>query len=363
MGVPDLCRRVLKRPALIYSVFVLFGLLLGPFVDESVATMLKQAGRVGFLLLLFEVGLEIDLPKVKELIRPLKMAVKWTLLQYPVLLALAHVAGLDLQQSLLAAAAFTGCSVGMGYHAWKNYPGLTPDTRTLILRVMVVLEMLAILVLSIETVALEKGFGWMVGVKLLGIGMVLVLISRFAVRVEDLFQVIIAKTTYWRVHLLVLLVLVICAVGERLGLSATKTAFFLGLFMSRTRHEGIKLEDLIAPVSQRLLIPIFFFSLGIGISWSMLFSWTGVLAMSTGFLMIGYRLLIQRRLVKTGGDENSFLLFCPNLTIVALAASALLDQGHSQQVASWLLLAGLFTTIPAVIMLPAPVVSEISRET
>ncbi len=362
MGVPDLCRRVLKRPALIYSVFVLFGFVFGPVVDPSVSTMLKQAGRVGFLLLLFEVGLEIELPKVKELIPPFKMAIKWALLQYPIILMLAHVTGLDLQESLLAAAALTGCSVGMGYHAWKNYHGLSSETRINILRIMVLLEMLAIVLLSIETVALEKGFGWMVGFKLLGIIIVLILISRFAIHVETLFEQIVAKTTQWRVHLLVLLVLAICAIGERLGLSSAKTAFFLGLFMSRTRHEGMKLEDIIAPISQRLLIPIFFFSLGLSISWGMLFSWIGVFAMSTGFLLIGYRLVLQRHLVKTGGPEDSYLLFCPNLTMVALAASVLLEQGGSREIAAWILLTGLFMTVPAVMMLPAPIKNSMDKD-
>jgi Kef-type K+ transport system membrane component KefB len=62
IGVPDLCRW-LRRPALVYPVFVLFGLAITPVVDGQVREMLVQAGQVGFLLLLFEVGLEIDLPR------------------------------------------------------------------------------------------------------------------------------------------------------------------------------------------------------------------------------------------------------------------------------------------------------------
>jgi Kef-type K+ transport system membrane component KefB len=53
----------LRRPALVYPVFVLFGLAITPVVDGQVHEMLVQAGQVGFLLLLFEVGLEIDLPR------------------------------------------------------------------------------------------------------------------------------------------------------------------------------------------------------------------------------------------------------------------------------------------------------------
>ncbi|HEY5042024.1 MAG TPA: cation:proton antiporter [Verrucomicrobiae bacterium] len=66
MAVPDLCNR-LGRPALAYSVFILFGFVAGPLIHGDVATMLKEAGYVGFLLLLFEVGLEIDLPRFREL--------------------------------------------------------------------------------------------------------------------------------------------------------------------------------------------------------------------------------------------------------------------------------------------------------
>ncbi len=43
MAVPDRCRK-LGRPALVFSAFVLFGILLGPAVNNEVRTMLQQAG-------------------------------------------------------------------------------------------------------------------------------------------------------------------------------------------------------------------------------------------------------------------------------------------------------------------------------
>ena len=79
----------LGRPALANVCFVVFGLALGPLVQTDVATMIKQAGEVGFLLVLFEVGLEIDLPKLRELLPSLRFAVLWSLVQYPLILALA----------------------------------------------------------------------------------------------------------------------------------------------------------------------------------------------------------------------------------------------------------------------------------
>jgi hypothetical protein len=47
MAVPDVCRK-LGRAALVFPAFVLFGILLGPLANLPVATMLQQAGQVGF---------------------------------------------------------------------------------------------------------------------------------------------------------------------------------------------------------------------------------------------------------------------------------------------------------------------------
>ena len=177
------------------------------------------------------------------------------------------------------------------------------------------------------------------------------LISRFASHLVNLFQLIIQKTTRWRVHFLVLLVLIICAVGERLGLSAAKTAFFLGLFMSRAQFEGVGIEEYIAPISRRFLIPIFFMSLGLLIDGRMLFSYTALLALCGAFLLIGVREVMHRRWLKTGGDLQTYLLMCPNLTMAALAATALLSAG-SRDAATWVVLSGLFLSVISLLMLP-----------
>ena len=206
MAVPDLCRRI-GRPALAYPAFVLSGLAIAPFADADVRLMLVQAGQVGFLLLLFEVGLEIDLPRIREFLPTLRRASFWSLLQYPLILALGRLAGLQWIGCFIACAAFTGCSVGMGYPGWKHYPGLKDDARLNILRLMLALEIIAIVLLSVETALYEKGLSWLVLLKLAGIATVIYLISRYAARLESLFDLILRKTTHWRMHLIVLAVL------------------------------------------------------------------------------------------------------------------------------------------------------------
>ena len=73
MAVPDLCHKF-GRPALANAFFVISGLLLEPLMQTDVRTMVEQVGEVGFLLVLFEVGLEIDLPKLRDFLAPLRYA-------------------------------------------------------------------------------------------------------------------------------------------------------------------------------------------------------------------------------------------------------------------------------------------------
>jgi CPA2 family monovalent cation:H+ antiporter-2 len=351
MAVPDLCKK-LSRPALVFPVFVIVGIALRSVLGEEVARLLSAAGEVGFLLLLFEVGLEIDLPPLKELIRPLRFILVWILVQYPVVFALASCLGLTAAEAMLAAAALTACSVGMAYPAWKHHSGLDSGSRQFALHVMVLLEAVAVITFAAETTALKSGLQWIVLLKLLGVAGVILLVGYFARHFTRLFQRVLESATHWRTHLLIVLVLIICAVGERLGLAAPKTAFFLGLFMSRAEHDGKGLEEFTAPVSQRFLIPLFFVALGMKIDPALLCSWTALFALGSAGLLLGVRQMLHRRWLKFG-DANSFLLLCPNLTIVALGAVTLTEK-HSDVASAWVLLTGLFLTVSAIFLLPRP---------
>lgn len=360
MVVPDVCRK-LGRPSLTYPVFVLLGIALTSFIDAGTGSMLKQAGRVGFLLLLFEVGLEIELPKFRDILGPAKYAASWALAQYPIILGLVWLMGLGVMEGLVAAAALTGCSVGMGYPAWKSYPSLQEPTRSFVLQVMVLLEMAAIVLLAGETVALKSGVGWLLVAKLIGVATMIYLISRFATRIGQLLQMILKNTTQWRMHLVVLLVLGVCALGERLGLSAAKTAFFLGLFMSRLEHDGVGVAEYLAPISQRFLIPIFFVALGLEVPWRTLSLLQMGVMLSTVVLLLGWREVMHRRWLPVGGDKRSFLLLCPNLTMVGLAANAMLEKGQGSEGAAWLVLTGLCMTVTALFLLPRKTSDEVEK--
>jgi len=102
-------------------------------IDSTVAAI-KQAGEVGFLLVLFEVGLEIDLPTLRELLPSLRFAALWSFVQYPLVLVLACASGLSLSEDLLAAAALSGLrtkswavSIGM-----ETPPQVSPSAQPVI---------------------------------------------------------------------------------------------------------------------------------------------------------------------------------------------------------------------------------------
>jgi Kef-type K+ transport system membrane component KefB len=317
MAVPDLCSWI-GRPALAYPAFVCFGLIVGPIVRPEVAGMVREAGEIGFVLLLFEVGLEIDLPIWRRLKLPAIYTLRWVLPQYPLLLALARLSGLGWLESFVAAAALSACSVGMAHAAWKSYPGLDDKARPFVLHVMVLLEVAAVVLLAVETSILGTGPSWYFGAKLAGIALVIYICSRISEHVTTLLQTALKRATRWRLHFVALLILAICAVGERLGLAAPKTAFFLGLFSSRVRHDGRSLEDYLAPISKRFLIPLFFTALGTQVPLSALFSRGALLAVASAAVIMAFRHFLHRRIAPTGGDTNAYLLLCPNFTLVAL---------------------------------------------
>ena len=333
MAVPDACSWI-GRPALAYPAFVCFGLMVGPLIRPEVGNMVHEAGEIGFVMLLFEVGMEIELPIWRELGKPARYLLPWL-------------------ESFVAAAALSACSVGMAHAAWKQYPGLEGAPRAFVLQVMVMLEVLAVVLLAAETAVLGQTPTWLVGLKLAGMALVIYACSRLGSHVTKLLQVVLARTTRWRLHFVTLLVLAVCAVGERFGLSGPKTAFFLGLFSSRVRHDGRSLEDYMAPISRRFLIPLFFTSLGAQVPLAALFSWNALMALFAAVSIMAFRHLLHARFARTGGDENAYLLLCPNFTLVALAANSLIAPSEAPELAAWLLMTGLLMTLYAVGALPA----------
>ena len=78
-----------------------------------------------------------------------------------------------------------------------------------------------------------------------------------------------------------------------------------------------------------------------------------LMAVSAAALIIAFRHMLHARFARTGGDGGTYLLFCPNFTLVALAATALLDYSATPQTGIWLMFCGLLVTLISILALPA----------
>ena len=354
LSVPDLCQR-LGRPSLVYAAYLMVGLLLGPLLDVEVSKWLADIGRFGFILLLFEIGLEIELPPVKNLLTPVKLALKWGGLQVPVIMGLAVWAGLSWTEGALATAALVGCSVSMTFLAWQYFPTPTQDNKRHLLLWMVSIEIMSILVLTAGSALLKHGLGLDFLLQLGLIALAVFLISKIANRLAGYLGRRLESTSRWKAHYIVLFVFLISAAGARLGLSESKTAFFLGLFMSRATHEGLALSHHLRPIGQNLLIPVFFVSLGAFVPLDLLATPVGAWALGAALVILILRDLLHRTWVQSECQRSAFLLVCPNLTIVAIAANTMRENGSDPYHIAWLVITGLLLSLIALLALPRPV--------
>lgn len=349
MALPDVCRR-LRRPALLYPLYILAGVLAGSMMEPEAREFWRSLGQFGFVLLLFSVGLEIELPERRETLVALGRGIGWIALQAPAVVALAHVAGIPAREALVAAAALGSCSVGMAYRLWAAQRFPTADARRHFLQWMVALEVLAIVLLAGASPAI-RGLPWhVIALQLCGIAVAIVLVGFFADRITGHLGGLLQRTLRWQVHFVVLLILVVAAIGDRFGLSAPKTAFFFGMFVSRSTHEALALDQRLEPIRDRLFVPAFFFSLGTLVDLPGLGSLPAILGVASGFVIYALRRLLFRQILASRFpvEARAHLLVAPMLTMGAVALEALAKAGASDAALAWTMTSGLtLTLIPA----------------
>lgn len=352
MAVPDVCKK-LQRQGLIYVVYAIAGVALSAFMTPQTWPVLDQVGAFGFILLLFIIGLEIDLPPPRKALRALLFAISWTAIQLPVLLLLTYFLELDWKEISICVVALTGCSVGIGYNCWMHYSGISHEHKQAWLFWMVALEVLAILFLSMISHSDSEATMNDIFLRILGILLLVLVIAISSRKITHFLQWLMDHTVQWKAHFIALFIFIIAAMGNRIGLSAPKTAFFLGLFMHSATCEGMGLEHYLRPIAQHLLIPVFFVGLGGMIRMEMVFSIVGLWSFLSALLLIAIREISYRRVFQKymPGDQRAFLLLCPNLTMVAVAANA---WGFSEfnKGGIWMLLTGLWMTLFSVMLLP-----------
>lgn len=351
LGLPDFCRRI-RRPGLLYPCYILAGVVAGALMDVGAINVWRQIGQFGFILLLFSVGLEIELPGKRETLIALGRGAVWMAWQVPLLVALAWVSGVPVPEAVVVALALSGTSVGMAYHLWEAHRFVDSVARVQFLEWIVAIEVIAILALAAAGPVMGGAVWWIVLIKLGGVVSAAVAAAILAVRGAPTLVRWLERGLHVQVHFLVLILFAVAALGERLGLSAPKTAFVLGMFISRSTHEEAALNHRLEPIRDRLFVPVFFFGLGTLVEPRMFLTVVFAGAVAAALLMFFMRRVVFGRFMAPvlRASPAAHVLSLPVLTIAAVAVEVLARNGGSGEAITWTLAAGLCLTLIAAVL-------------
>lgn len=348
LAMPGLCKR-LGRPGLVFPSYILAGAVAGLVMSDPVIETWRQIGQLGFILLLFSVGLEIELPEKRESLVALRRALLWMLPQAGLITGVLVLLGTEPLFASVAGVALSSTSVGMAYVLWSHHVFSSKENGRAFLEWMVAIEVLAILYLAVIGPVLSGSLWWVALLRLCGLLLAAGIAALVALRYVPRFADMIKKGLRIEVPLLVLLLFSICALGDRLGLSAPKMAFVLGLFISRSTDEEVALSHKLEPLRDRMFVPVFFFGLGTLLRWETVSTWGFGIA-----LLAGIGLFLLRRLLFGFGFSRCFSvergahsMASPVLTLVAVSVEVLVHAGASASLVSWTLAAGLSLTLCA----------------
>ncbi len=354
VSLPYLCK-LINRPSLLYCAYILVGVVCGNFLGLYTFTMLHEVGNIGFTLLLFLLGLEIELPSKQTLKKSMPFCIAWFAIQLPLLALAGWAANLSWGFIIIASSGITACSLSIAYGILKGQSdAIGKSTTTNIVVKMVALELIALVILAVSDVVYAHGWGKEVLVQALSLLFFVFLIRIFSQTIHKQLSRLVEAQGKWEIHYLLLVVFLVAIIGERLGLSAPKTAFFLGLFMSETSHSGVKFEDVLQPLAKGILIPIFFLSLGTTISLQGLFPWVLPIALTITVILFSVRYYLFNNLFNHNLATKYFLLYCPNITMAAVAAEILIHHQAPKEQVDLILVTGLLMTLSPAFIFPSP---------
>ncbi|MDQ1354443.1 MAG: hypothetical protein QG657_4752 [Acidobacteriota bacterium] len=154
--MPFICKRI-SIPSAVGE--ILFGLGVGLFFKEvfQQTSIIKYLGELGFMLLMYLAGLEIDFEKIK--ITPLKELLLYvTMIAATVILSLgaAYVYGLPAIYALI----FLTTAIGLLFPVLKETGLLEKDTGQMLLIVGSIGEVVSLLGLTVFILYYRSGFSW-----------------------------------------------------------------------------------------------------------------------------------------------------------------------------------------------------------
>jgi Kef-type K+ transport system membrane component KefB len=258
---------------------VVVGVSLLGWVDVQAGGIVPTLAELGVIVLLFEVGLEIQM---RDMLRLGSVAVSVALIGVAVPFALGfffsqvlNLGGGSTEVALFVGAAMTATSVGITARVFGDFGGIETDEARTVIGAAVVDDVVGLLILAVVVAVLgsEASFSsgdliWLV----FRVGLFLVV----SVSVGALVMPYLLRLLSWLkvpgsyiVGALVIAVGVAVAAETLAGLEPIVGAFVAGLIVGQAEHVD-RIRSEIAPISH-LLVPIFFVAIGAQINIRTLF--------------------------------------------------------------------------------------------
>jgi Kef-type K+ transport system membrane component KefB len=252
---------------------IIGGILIGPSVlglvelEAERGVSLGVLAEIGVLLLLFLVGLEMDLVDLRRVgAVATSVAVVGVVVPFATGFGTALAFGQDSKTAVFLGAALTATSVGITARVFGDLGTLSAPESRIVLGAAVVDDVLGLVILTVvvKSVTGESvGIGTVVetlglaALFLIGAGVVGLLVVPRLIRVVNRF----AKSGSTLVVVAFMLILAFAAVADVTKLAFIIGAFMAGLALGRVERRDRVITDLGA-VGQ-LLIPVFFVTVGI----------------------------------------------------------------------------------------------------
>ncbi len=296
LGAAVLCGEIAERigsPAVLGE--IIGGIIIGPSVlglvelEGERGVSLGVLAEIGVLLLLFLVGLEMDLVDLRRVgAVATSVAVLGVVVPFATGLGVALAFGQDSKTSVFLGAALTATSVGITARVFGDLGTLSAPESRIVLGAAVVDDVLGLIIL---TVVVKSVTGESVGVGtvvetlglaalfLVGAGIVGLFVVPHLIRVVNRF----AKSGSTLVVVAFMLVLGFAAMADVTNLAFIIGAFMAGLALGRVERRERIITDLGA-VGQ-LLIPVFFVTVGLDADLAAMFE-PSVLGLATALFVV-----------------------------------------------------------------------------
>jgi len=258
--------------------------LIDPIKNLDVANMVLLLGEIGVILLLFQVGLEMDLGEMAKVGKPaLLVALIGVLVPFAAGFGVASAFGESGKISLFIGAALTATSVGITARVLGDLRALALRESRIVLGAAVADDVLGLIILTVVVKVVTEG-SISVGVVLETIGLAvgfLVITGLLAIYViPKTFTRIdrVAKSSTTIVAISFALMLAFSLLANQAKLAFIIGAFMAGLAVGRSQqHERI--AEGLNPLGH-IFIPVFFASIGINADLDAMFQ-PSVLALAT----------------------------------------------------------------------------------